>query len=129
VYGDTDGIYLACSKSAGNIPHFAAALGAELLPETDKWITLPDQALAAVAGANRKWRDELQYEGFELEAETHDCMVFVVHKNYLIFDAAKKGPGLAMETKGNNFKASDKAPLTQDVLRAIMAKALKEVAA
>ena len=129
VYGDTDGIYLACSKSAGNIPHFAAALGADVEPEADKWITLPDKALAAVAGANRKWRDLLDYEGFELEAETHDAMVFVVHKNYLIFDAAKDGKGITLETKGNNFKASDKAPLTHEVLRQIMAKALKEVAA
>jgi DNA polymerase elongation subunit (family B) len=128
VYGDTDGIYLACSKSAGNLPHFAAALGADLLPEADKWITLPDKALAAVAQANRKFRDQLNYEGFELEAETHDAMVFVVHKNYLIFDAAKDGMGIALETKGNNFKASDKAPLTHDVLRGIMAKALKDVA-
>ncbi|MHB1261444.1 MAG: DNA polymerase domain-containing protein [Thermoplasmatota archaeon] len=128
VYGDTDGIYLACSKSAGNIPHFAAALGADVEPEADKWITLPDKALAAVAQANRKFRDQLNYEGFELEAETHDAMVFVVHKNYLIFDANKKGPGIVLETKGNNFKASDKAPLTQGVMKDIMAKALKDVA-
>jgi DNA polymerase elongation subunit (family B) len=128
VYGDTDGIYLACSKSAGNLPHFAAALGADVEPEMDKWITLPEKALDAVARANRKFRDQLGYEGFELEAETHDAMVFVVHKNYLIFDANRKGPGIALETKGNNFKASDKAPLTHDVLRNIMAKALKECA-
>jgi DNA polymerase elongation subunit (family B) len=128
VYGDTDGIYLACSKSAGNLPHFAAALGADVLPEMDKWITLPGTALDAVAKANRKFRDQLDYEGFELEAETHDAMVFVVHKNYLIFDANRKGPGITLETKGNNFKASDKAPLTHEVLRNIMAKALKEVA-
>ncbi len=128
VYGDTDAVYMGCSKSAGNIPHFAAALGVDLLPEQDKWITMPDVALAAVAEANRKWRDELKYEGFELEAETHDCMVFVVHKNYLIFDANAKGDGINLETKGNNFKASDKAPLTHDVLRNIMAKALKDVA-
>jgi DNA polymerase elongation subunit (family B) len=129
VYGDTDGIYLACSKSAGNLPHFAAALGADVEPEADKWITLPDKALAAVATANRKWRDLLGYEGFELEAETHDAMVFVVHKNYLIFDADSKGTGVSMETKGNNFKGSDKAPLAQQLLRDIMTRALKEVAA
>jgi DNA polymerase elongation subunit (family B) len=127
VYGDTDGIYLGCSKSAGNLPHFAAALGADVEPEADKWITLPATALEAVAGANRKWRDLLDYEGFELEAETHDAMVFVVHKNYLIFDA--KGDKLVMETKGNNFRGSDKAPLAQIVLRDIMAKALRDVAA
>jgi DNA polymerase elongation subunit (family B) len=125
---NTDGLYMGCSKSAGNVPHFAAALGADLLPEADKWITMPDAALETVAQANRKWRDELQYEGFELEAETHDCMVFVVHKNYLIFDADPSGNGVKMETKGNNFKGSDKAPLAQDLLRPIMAKALRDVA-
>ncbi|MHB8634746.1 MAG: 3'-5' exonuclease, partial [Thermoplasmatota archaeon] len=126
VYGDTDGLYMGCSKSAGNVPHLAAALGVDLLPEDGKWITRPEVALAAVAGANRKWRDALHYEGFELEAETHDAMVFVVHKNYLIFDA-RRGK-LVMETKGNNFKGSDKAPLAQHLLEAIMAKALAEVA-
>jgi DNA polymerase elongation subunit (family B) len=126
VYGDTDGIYMGCSKSAGNIPHLAAALDADVEPEADKWITMPQKALEVVAAANRKWRDELQYEGFELEAETHDAMVFVVHKNYLIFDAKKDE--VSMETKGNNFKGSDKAPLAQELLRHIMAKALKDVA-
>lgn len=126
VYGDTDGIYLGCSKSAGNIPHLAAALDADVEPEADKWITMPNDALAAIAVANRKWRDELKYEGFELEAETHDAMVFVVHKNYLIFDA--KGEHVEMETKGNNFKGSDKAPLAQRLLRDIMQRSLRDVA-
>jgi DNA polymerase elongation subunit (family B) len=127
VYGDTDGIYMGCSKSMGNIPHLAAAVGADVEPEADKWITLPQKALEAVAAANRKWRDLLQYEGFELEAETHDAMVFVVHKNYLIFDAKPDGT-LGMETKGNNFKGSDKAPLAQELLRGIMQRALRDVA-
>lgn len=125
---NTDGLYMGCSKSAGNLPHFAAALGADVEPEQDKWITMPETAMATVAEANRKWRDELKYEGFELEAETHDAMVFVVHKNYLIFDAEKDGAGIRLETKGNNFKGSDKAPLAQQLLKDIMARALKEVA-
>lgn len=128
VYGDTDGIYLACSKSAGNLPHFAAALGADVEPEANKWITMPDKAIAAVAAANTKFRKQLDYEGFELEAETHDAMVFVVHKNYLIFDADPKGDDIVLETKGNNFKGSDKAPLAQELLRLIMKKALAETA-
>src|ERR1051325_4419810 len=33
-----------------------------------------------------------------------------------------------METKGNNFKGSDKAPLAQTVLKDIMRRALKDVA-
>ncbi len=126
VYGDTDGIYLACSKSAGNLPHLAAALDADVEPEADKWITLPDAALKAVAEANTKFRKQLDYPGFELEAELHDCMVFVVHKNYLIFD--ERSGEVRMETKGNNFKGSDKAPLAQRVLGDIMRLALKEVA-
>lgn len=126
VYGDTDGLYMGCSKSAGNIPHLAAALGADVEPKADKWITLPDKALAAVAAANDKWRRELRYEGFELEAETHDAMVFVVHKNYLVFDAKREV--LQMETKGNNFKGSDKAPIAQALLKDIMARSLRDVA-
>ncbi len=126
VYGDTDGIYLACSKSAGNLPHFAAALDADVEPEADKWITMPDDAIAAVDAANTKWRELLNYEGFELEPELHDAMVFVVHKNYLVFDA--RDGAVKMETKGNNFKGSDKAPLAQNLLSHIMADALKEVA-
>ena len=126
VYGDTDGIYLGCSKSAGNLPHFAAALGADLEPEQDKWITLPDTAVGAVQEANRKWRDWLDYPGFELEAEQYDAMVFVVHKNYLKFKA--KGDGVALETKGNNFRGSDKAPLAQRLLGPIMQQALADVA-
>ncbi|MGB0652125.1 MAG: DNA polymerase elongation subunit (family B) [Thermoplasmatota archaeon] len=129
VYGDTDGIYLGCSKSAGNLLHFAAGLDAKEEPEQDKWITLPEDALAAVAEANKKWRDLLDYPGFELEPELHDAMVFVVHKNYLIFDAVDGGAGgIKMETKGNNFKGSDKAPLAQNLLRDIMTRALRDVA-
>ncbi len=127
VYGDTDGIYLACSKSAGNLPHFAAGLEADVLPEADKWITMPDQAIAAVEAANKKWRRLLDYEGFELEPELHDAMVFVVHKNYLIFDA--RDGVIRMETKGNNFKGSDKAPIAQKILSSIMTEALRDVVA
>ncbi len=125
VYGDTDGIYLGCSKSVGNLPHLAAAVGADELPDADKWITLPDKAIKAVETANLRWRKELNYEDFELEAEQYDAMVFVVHKNYLKFKT--KGDEFVMETKGNNFKGSDKAPLAQKLLQPIMQKALQEV--
>ncbi len=127
VYGDTDGIYLGCSKSAGNIPHFAAALGADVEPKQDKWITMPDAAVGAVEAANKKWRDLLDYQDFELEAEQYDAMVYVVHKNYLKFKADAAGK-FVMETKGNNFKGSDKAPLAQTLLQPIMEQALRDVA-
>lgn len=127
VYGDTDGIYLGCSKSAGNLPHFAAALGADVEPEADKWITMPNVALAAVKAANKRWREFLDYPDFELEAEQYDAMVYVVHKNYLKFKAGADGE-FVMETKGNNFKGSDKAPIAQTLLKPIMEKALRDVA-
>ncbi len=126
VYGDTDGIYLGCSKSVGNLPHLAAAVGADVEPDEAAWITLPDAAVAAVEEANRKWQKQLHYEDFELEAEQYDAMVFVVHKNYLKFKA--KGDELVLETKGNNFKGSDKAPLAQKLLQPIMKQALHDVA-
>lgn len=125
VYGDTDGIYLGCSKSVGNLPHMAAALGADEEPEEDKWITLPDVALDFIQKANDHWRERLDYPAFELEAEQYDAMVFVVHKNYLKFKTM--GDEVVMDTKGNNFKGSDKAPLARTLLGEIMVKALAEV--
>jgi DNA polymerase elongation subunit (family B) len=125
VYGDTDGIYLGCSKSVGNVPRMAAALGADELPEADNWITMPEDALKAVQEMNDHWRKFLNYPGFELEAEQYDAMVYVVHKNYLKFST--KDGKLVLETKGNNFKGSDKAPLAQSLLAEIMERAIKDV--
>jgi DNA polymerase elongation subunit (family B) len=124
VYGDTDGIYMGCSRSVKNIPEFSKAIG--VLPglEDDKWITKPEVALAAIKQCNVKWQKELKYPDFELEAEQHDAMIFVKHKNYLIFDA--KNGKIEMITKGNNFKGSDKANIARKVLAEIMMTVLKE---
>jgi DNA polymerase elongation subunit (family B) len=124
VYGDTDGIYMGCSRSMGNIPEFSKAAGADLSPEDDKWITKPEVALAAIKQCNIKWQKELKYPEFELEAEHHDGMIFVKHKNYLIFDT--KNGKIEMTTKGNNFKGSDKANIARKVLAEIMMTVLKE---
>ena len=124
VYGDTDGIYMGCSRSMGNIPEFSKAVGVLLSPEDDKWITKPEVAYAAIKQCNVKWQKELKYPDFELEAEQHDAMIFVKHKNYLIFDA--KNGKIEMTTKGNNFKGSDKANIARKVLAEIMMTVLKE---
>jgi DNA polymerase elongation subunit (family B) len=124
VYGDTDGIYMGCSRSMSNIPEFSKAVGALLSPEDDKWITKPEVAYAAIKQCNVKWQKELKYPDFELEAEQHDVMIFVKHKNYLIFDA--KNGKIEMTTKGNNFKGSDKANIARKVLAEIMMTVLKE---
>ena len=51
-------------------------------------------------------------------------MLFVKHKNYLIWKA--KDGRLKMYTKGNNFKGSDKAPIARRVLEEIMFRVLRD---
>jgi len=120
VYGDTDGIYVACSRSApGNL---RKALG---LPENgEKWIVSPDTVYKTIDYCNKKWQNALNYRNFELEPEKHDAMIFVKHKNYLIFDA--ENGKVIMMTKGNNFKGSDKPDIARIVLKDIMMDVLRE---
>jgi DNA polymerase elongation subunit (family B) len=124
VYGDTDGIYLGCSKTVGNLPSFSESLGVSIKPDENQWITKPDDAFSAIEECNIKWQKNLNYPGFELEPETHEGMIFVKHKNYLIFDS--KNGKFEMITKGNNFKGSDKANIARKVLEQIMIEVLRE---
>jgi len=124
VYGDTDGIYLGCSRSAGNIPALTKSLDLTIDDDEDTWLTKPEKALSAIQKCNTKWQQELNYSDFELEAEQHDAMIFVKHKNYLIFDT--KDGIFQMITKGNNFKGSDKANIARKLLRGIMINVMKE---
>lgn len=124
VYGDTDGIYLGCSRSVGSVPEFSKSLGLNIAKDEKNWITKPDIALSAIEDCNIKWQKDLKYPEFELEPEIHDCMIFVKHKNYLIFD--NKDGKVEMITKGNNFKGSDKADIARKVLKNIMMEVLKE---
>jgi len=124
VYGDTDGIYLGCSRSAGNISEFSKSLGLSVDEDEQNWLTKPDVALSAIKECNNKWQKDLKYPDFELEAENHDAMMFVKHKNYLIFD--NKNGKIEMNTKGNNFKGSDKANIARKILKTIMMNVLKE---
>jgi len=124
VYGDTDGIYLGCSRSAGNVSNFPKSLGLSVNKNDSYWITKPNIALSSIEECNVKWQKDLNYPNFELEPETHDAMIFVKHKNYLIFDG--KNGKIEMVTKGNNFKGSDKANIARIVLKNIMLGVLKE---
>ncbi len=124
VYGDTDGIYIACSKSIGNVPRLAKALGITEKEDEKMWITKPDVALNAIRECTELWQNRLNYRGFELEPEIHDAMIFVKHKNYLIFDVVNGK--FEMITKGNNFKGSDKANIAKKALKKIMMEVLKE---
>ena len=124
VYGDTDGIYMACSKSIGNVPELSEALGLSEKPDERAWITKPDLAIEAVNECNSIWQKRLNYHDFELEPEKHDAMMFVKHKNYLIFDA--RDNKFEMITKGNNFRGSEKANIAKKALEEIMKEVLKE---
>jgi DNA polymerase elongation subunit (family B)/intein/homing endonuclease len=121
---NTDGVYMGCSNSVKTIPRFSKALGVTFNEPSTKWLTSPQDAVAAIEACNVRWQKQLSYAEFELEPEFHDAMIFVKHKNYLIFDE-KKGK-VEMATKGNNFKGSDKANIARKTLKDIMLKVLKE---
>ena len=121
---NTDGIYLGCSNSIGNVPDFSNSLGLNISKDEKNWLTKPEDALFAIDECDKKWQKDLNYPDFELEPEIHDCMIFVKHKNYLIFDS--KDGKIEMVTKGNNFKGSDKADIARIALNDIMMEVLKE---
>ncbi len=120
VYGDTDGIYVACSSSASK--KLRRALGVD--GGDSRWIIHPEKVREIIDYCNKKWRNLLGYEEFELEMEEHDAMIFVKHKNYLIFDV--ENGSVRMVTKGNNFKGSDKPDIARIVLRDIMLDVLRK---
>jgi len=122
VYGDTDGIYVGCARSCAGIPSVSKVFDA--VPGRGDYISDPDEVLKVIEFLNERWRGKLDYPGFELEPEYADVMLFVKHKNYLIWNA--KNGKLSMTTKGNNFKGSDKAPIARKVLEEIMFRVLKE---
>lgn len=124
VYGDTDGIYMGCSRSVKNLPEFSKSLGVSTGEDESAWLTKPDVAFSAIDECNKKWQEDLNYPDFELEPEIHDGMIFVKHKNYLIFD--NKNGKIELTTKGNNFKGADKANIARKVLKTIMMNVLKE---
>jgi DNA polymerase elongation subunit (family B) len=124
VYLDTDGVYLGCSHSVGNIPNLSKALELDIPKDEKNWITKPDAVIKAIEECNVKWQKELNYPDFELEPETHDAMIFVKHKNYLIFDT--KNGKIELVTKGNNFKGSDKANIARKILKQIMTEVLHD---
>ncbi|MBS3802156.1 MAG: hypothetical protein KGY65_05345, partial [Candidatus Thermoplasmatota archaeon] len=123
---NTDGVYMGCSRSISKLPPFEKALGTNQAKANDvEWLTSPDEAIEAIKECNKKWQRELNYPEFELEPEYHDAMVFVKHKNYLIFD--EKNGIVEMATKGNNFKGSDKANIARKALKEIMINVLRDV--
>jgi len=135
VYGDTDGIYVGCGNSAFNLPDVVKAIseavdvppgaGADQSARSPApWLSDPDETLRIIEKCNRRWRSRLNYPDFELEPERADAMLFVKHKNYLIWNV--RDGKLKLTSKGNNFKGSDKANIARKALEQIMLKVLAE---
>ncbi|BDC36281.1 MAG: DNA polymerase elongation subunit (family B) [Candidatus Methanoliparum thermophilum] len=124
VYGDTDGIYVACSKRAPRDVYEILGIKKDGLDLSDyEFITPPEKIFDVIEECNKVWRERLNYPDFELEPERHTAMFFLKHKNYLVWDI--EDGNLVMKTKGNNFKASDKAELAVKILEKIMYNVLK----
>jgi DNA polymerase elongation subunit (family B) len=120
VYGDTDGIYVACSRTASQT--LQEKLGVTSFDNS--WIIEPYKVKKIIEFCNEKWRKLLEYDDFELEIEEHESMIFVKHKNYLIFDIGNGN--IKIITKGNNFKGSDKPDIARIILQDILIEVLRE---
>jgi len=94
------------------------------VPPGSEWLSRPEDVYRAIEHCNRNWRERLSYEDFELEPEEHAAMLFVKHKNYLIWDAVDGE--MKLTTKGNNFKGSDKANIAEKFLKQIMNSVVEE---
>jgi DNA polymerase elongation subunit (family B) len=127
-YGDTDGIYIPCSRSSKDAPdELYRVLSTPKAPgmDQDKFsICDAERVKKIIRECNELWRKRLNYPDFELEIEEADAALFVKHKNYLLWEV--KGDALEMTTKGNNFKGSDKPNLARKVLERIMRRVLAE---
>jgi DNA polymerase elongation subunit (family B)/intein/homing endonuclease len=122
---NTDGIYCACSSTIWTQPNMYKAYS--LTKKDDKTfvgIIEPKVVKDIIDECNEHWRKILNYVGFELEIEEHGAMIFVKHKNYLIFDV-KKGK-ISVQIKGASFHASDKPDLAMDILEEVLIKVLKD---
>lgn len=125
VYSDTDGIYLATSSDARTVcdrkkNKFPMKDIFGLCGEGNHF-TDPDVVKQGIHYINKRWQTKLNYPEYELEIEDHDGMLFVAHKNYLIFDHKDKDGKYSPKftSKGNNFKAKDKAPIAMSILEKI----------
>lgn len=73
-----------------------------------------------VRNIETKWQGILNYPDFKFDIELYDHKVFVAEKNYVTIDKGK------VKLTGATFKASDKAMLEQDIMKAIMLKILPD---
>lgn len=124
IYIDTDGIAVATSKSARDVEVFRKVLGEDPAKQ-GKWISKPEDVLAAIQGSNDKWRKLLDYDGWQLEAEPADGMVLIAHKNYIKLKVRKDA--IDVDCKGANFTSSDKPEIAKVAMRDIVRGAILDV--
>lgn len=136
IYGDTDGIYAGCYRSAYRVPGFIDAL----MPKDDLdglfkkktgkklkggIIYSQKKIIHIIDRVNRRWRKRLNYPDFAFEVDTTPAMIISMHKNYIKIKIGKTGKA-EVELKGANFTAKDKPNIAEDTLKGIIIDTVKE---
>jgi len=101
LYVDTDGVYLGLSSSDG---------------ENNK-----QQIVDKIKELELKWQKELDYDDFKLDIEESNFMFPVAHKNYLFGNLDK------IKIHGNNFSAKNKSKLSENIMKKVIYKSLKDI--
>gem|GEM_PF-3314098 len=132
IYGDTDGIYAACYKSAYKVKGLVESLsdGLDKLfdagPKKGFVITPQKKVLKVIEECNRRWRKKLNYKDFSFEVDITPAMIISMHKNYIKIKIDRKTGKAKVELKGANFTAKDKPNIAEDTLKKIILETVKE---
>jgi len=101
---DTDGMHLGITK------------------DTDD--SNKQQIVDLIKLLEKKWQEKLNYPDFTLDIDEFDFMLNVGHKNY-IYD--KLDSPEAIKSKGNNFSAKNKSKLSENIMKLVIYKSLKDI--
>lgn len=101
---DTDGMHLGISKNSD---------------DNNK-----QQIIDVVKRLEKKWQGILNYPDFVLDIEKFDFMLNIGHKNYLYGELDSPE---TIQTKGNNFAAKNKSKLSENIMKLVIHKSLKNV--
>jgi DNA polymerase elongation subunit (family B) len=136
IYGDTDGIYFGCYRSAYKVPGLVDAL----LPKEDLDLLFKKKKQAKkghqviyprkkivkmIDKLNERWRERLKYKGFAIEVEFTPAMIISMHKNYIKIKIDKSGE-IDIDLKGANFTAKDKPKAAEDTLKKIIIDTVRD---
>ena len=82
------------------------------------------QVVDLIKSLEKKWQEKLNYSDFVLDIEPFAFMLNIGHKNYIY---GKLDSPETILTKGNNFKAKNKSKLSENIMKKVIYKSLKDV--